>query len=364
MPKLEITVGKALGGFVCIVDIPDTLEELAKNSRFNCEIENIGKGELEAVFYDSKDISIGNIYLTDKNAVENLKKIAEKTGYKLKKGQTTFGFKLSDDQRDLVRNTIMQNCQSLVLKTIKEEGIKILYEQQFSNYDWPTLALNEWRLIENPTTDFFMSILSDEGIKANTLFEYLKEKGILKEKKRTFTGWSEVELTDYEATINIQQAIEIIEHFSASKKEKGISKIKAEIEKLQAMSMEEFVRSYLIDKIHVTEEGYFSSCDPFCDDCFWWDYFDYKLTPKEILQKAPTFTVRSEKGKIYTYYRPTKELIKELANQEEIKKMKADKIENLKNNYEAIKKEKNSRIEALKNMLLDKTETTQSLETV
>lgn len=353
MPKLEITVGKALGGFTCIVDIPDTLEELARNSKINCKIENIGKGELEAVFYDSKDVSVGNIYLSDKKAVENIKKIAEKAGYKLKKEQKTFGFKLSDDQKELVKNTIMQNYESLVLKAIKEEGIKILYEQQFSNYDWPTLALNEWRLIENPTTDFFMSILSDEGVKANTLFEYLKEKGLLKEKKRIFSGWSKVELIDYEATISIQQAIEIIEHFSASKKEKGISGIQAEIEKLQAMSMEEFVRSYLIKKVHVTEEGYFSSCDPYCDDCFWWDYFDHNLTPKEILKKAPTFTVRSEKGKIYTYYCPTKELVEKLANHEEIKKLKANKIKTLENNYEAIKKSKNSKIETLKNMLLE-----------
>jgi hypothetical protein len=71
-----------------------------------------------------------------------------------------------------------------------------------------------------------------------------------------------------------------------------------------------------IRQIHVDEDGCFSDCPSFCDDCVWLSYWDTRKTPliREVKKLSETFQVRSYQGKAYTYFSPTPEAIQFLIN--------------------------------------------------
>lgn len=69
------------------------------------------------------------------------------------------------------------------------------------------------------------------------------------------------------------------------------------------------------DRVHVTEDGYFSDCGPYCDDCFWFTHVQKPYCDdNDVRRIAETFTVRSEKGKVYTYYKPSTAIFNILKN--------------------------------------------------
>lgn len=93
-----------------------------------------------------------------------------------------------------------------------------------------------------------------------------------------------------------------------NKKQKRIK----EIEEILSKSDEQLASILFIDKVHVTEDGYFSDCPPYCDDCF---FYDYVVNPyyKDVKDIATTFIVKSKKGKTYTYYSPNLKVLSLLA---------------------------------------------------
>jgi len=82
------------------------------------------------------------------------------------------------------------------------------------------------------------------------------------------------------------------------------------------MNDEEVVRKSWVEAVHVDEDGSFSDCPDYCDDCFWHSHWDVHTVPAAALPKVKnlsnTFVVRSSYGKNYTYFAPTNESVQYL----------------------------------------------------
>jgi len=88
------------------------------------------------------------------------------------------------------------------------------------------------------------------------------------------------------------------------------------------------------DEVHVTEDGYFSECDRFCDDCFWFKYI-VKPYYNDVRDITNTFIIKGNNGKSYTYYKPNSDALKilETKYQNEVTKT----IEKITNEIKKIK---------------------------
>jgi hypothetical protein len=74
----------------------------------------------------------------------------------------------------------------------------------------------------------------------------------------------------------------------------------------------DLIESYIwrtwIKQVRVTPEGEFSHCGEECTECQLRDYFDVYKTPMidHVKPLSDTFQVMNHKGKVYTYYSPTR----------------------------------------------------------
>ena len=77
---------------------------------------------------------------------------------------------------------------------------------------------------------------------------------------------------------------------------------------MEQVNFEQIIKLMWLKQVHVDEGGYFSDCPDYCDDCFWFDYFDIHATPRfnEFRHLCISFAVSSQ-YKSYTYYAPTQE---------------------------------------------------------
>jgi len=82
-----------------------------------------------------------------------------------------------------------------------------------------------------------------------------------------------------------------------------VAELEQKISELRSLSPEHLVRRYFTEAIHITEDGCFSNCPSYCDDCFWVDIWS-KDTPEDVRVAAPILEVRnSESGRTYIYRR-------------------------------------------------------------
>lgn len=91
------------------------------------------------------------------------------------------------------------------------QGFTLIYRQEVSNYDWPTLALDRWTAEPSEGYDYLKGLgLSDKDIRQ------VREPKV---EKRTFKGWSEVELEDYIYELTPQD-VQKLEQIAESRRKK------------------------------------------------------------------------------------------------------------------------------------------------
>jgi len=113
--------------------------------------------------------------------------------------------------------------------------------------------------------------------------------------------------------LQINRIILIFIQDNQSKKIKSNKLNEGKLQMNDKKTLEEMIKILYIKRVHVDEMGYFSICPDSCDDCFFYEYFDVKSTPRiqEVKKLSNRFFVRSRK-KRYTYYAPTEKAIKYL----------------------------------------------------
>jgi hypothetical protein len=90
------------------------------------------------------------------------------------------------------------------------------------------------------------------------------------------------------------------------------------------MSAAEAVRTWWIEKIHVTEDGEFSDCPPYCDDCFWVEVWG--AAPKDVKDAAPYYSVRGRHGKVYSYRRVDEKSFQIALRHPELERWRAERL--------------------------------------
>jgi len=159
-------------------------------------------------------------------------------------------------------------------------------------------------------------------VRDKDLMSNLEKKGLLRKETKEVEG---EEVIDYIAELSYSQLQELVWEFTKEAEEE----IKKEIENILSLPPEEIVRKYLTSQVHVTEDGYFSDCPPYCDDCFWYSYLT-KEVPEKYHRDAKRIIVRNKDGKDYVYSIAFPELIHKMAQDrdlvEKIRKEKIDQI--------------------------------------
>lgn len=170
------------------------------------------------------------------------------------------------------------------------------WEQEVSDYDFPTLALNKWNLSLDSKIELKKLGL---GKYASKLKAYAEENGLLKPEKRIFKGWSEVELTDYLLELSPELIGKAMSYLTPEEKS-ALEEERRQIQKLLE-NEKQIAEKIFFSEVHVDEMGYFSNCPPYCDDCFWLKHVkrEYIDAVRSVAEK---FFVRSHRGKTYTYY--------------------------------------------------------------
>lgn len=230
------------------------------------------------------------------------------SGKKAKEVPEVIDVRISEQEYNAIKEEqerIEKERQEKIWKAFLQNGVEVVWHQQVSDIDFPTIALDEWRLYSAGNL-LSTSYVSEKDLKK--VFLYAKAKGLLKEKKRTYRGYSEVELTDY----YLHLTPELLERAKMYRTEKEIEELKKEIQELKDLlsNEEKLLKKIFVSKVHVTEDGRFSDCEPWCDDCFWYEYI---VSPywKDIQNETKWFYVKGKK-KTYKYYAPTPETLAKL----------------------------------------------------
>jgi hypothetical protein len=106
--------------------------------------------------------------------------------------------------------------------------------------------------------------------------------------------------------------------------EAKVRELREAIDNVATMSAAEAVRTWWVKKIHVNEDGEFSDCPPYCDDCVWVEVWG--AAPKEIKDSAPYYSVRGRHGKVYFYRRVDEKSFQLALHHPELERWRADTI--------------------------------------
>lgn len=205
------------------------------------------------------------------------------------------------------------------IQDFKENGKELVFWQEVSNYDWPTMVLNKWNLgygdrewLERLLR--LLNIQEDAIVVERRIYKYCEKNDLFEIEKTIFKGWSEVECQNKKVKLT-QELLNNVLNFLTDAEKQKLEKEKEEIENLLSDETR-LLKRIFTDVVHITEDGYFSNHDLWCDDCFWWEYIIKPYSADEYVKKnAGAFTVKGRNGKIYTYRAPNQKVLKYLSQQ-------------------------------------------------
>ena len=217
------------------------------------------------------------------------------------------------------------------IDNIKKYPIKIRFQQRTGVVNSTTIAFDKWILDdEDIITQFIKYLFSEKkftyGIDYtwDDFFSILKKN--LKKEKVIRDG---MKLLEYVTVLNYNELVNAINEFTKKKKEET----RNEIEKIKTMSGEELVRRYLVGRIHINKNGWYSDDPDYAKDCVFLEYFLFD-TPEQYLKKAEKFYVMESKkvsSKQNLYYIASSDIVEEMARDidlvEKIRTLAIEKLE-------------------------------------
>ena len=117
-----------------------------------------------------------------------------------------------------------------------------------------------------------------------------------------YNTWYEWRIPYSELEKIIGEAKKVIDALKQAEREKEKESAKKEIENIRSYPLEKIAQKYFTEQIHVDEDGKFSSCEDFCDDCFFQQVWK-KDVEGAVRQASSPLEVEGKYGKIYTYRR-------------------------------------------------------------
>jgi hypothetical protein len=137
----------------------------------------------------------------------------------------------------------------------------------------------------------------------------------------------EAVFNDYSFTQDIIFAPSVLYSLLKETTESKVKDIKQKIDKTTIMSPEEAVKAWWITRVHVTEDGYFSECPSFCDDCMWVEVWG--AAPKEVKESAPYYSVKGRGGRVYSYRRVDQKSLRKALNHPQLEEERKSRIKAL-----------------------------------
>lgn len=164
-------------------------------------------------------------------------------------------------------------------------GGTIVYYQDWTNNVWaPSPTLYE---IFSPS-------------QLTNLYRYCEANKLFTEHSRVVKDYDEVTLTDKVITLTP-------ELFQA-----GVNYLSEQPRNEEVMNRDQVIADLFTAKLHVDEDGSFSTCPYWCDDCTWQAHIKAEYLDDYVRSSARTFVVYG-RTKDYTYYRPSAEILDYLA---------------------------------------------------
>jgi len=307
--KLILEVAKKIGGLNAVVeDDMKTVNVHAKSGEHVCR----GYISYASSRPENPTINYIKIYGSEK---EKLVSFLEKSGYKdiarkLKKHDEVY-FTLDEDQKKKIADKIMEVYKRF-LKDLKSGKIRINVVTVGSDYVYEVISVDTNELTRR------------YGIYGWDLFYHVVEEIYHLRKSERWKGRAGEDVTE--------EVCRIIREID----EKTRKEFEEKLQAIENMTSLDVVRNRYVGKVHVDENGCFSNCEPWCDDCVWIEYVKTKDFP-EVRQMCEGFTVKSRSGKVYFYYeaneKALKYIAKKLEKSGEIDKIKEEEKRNLIESY-------------------------------
>ena len=257
-----------------------------------------------SVKIDNKEMELGwslVFFYRDRYVVEiNNKILAKKLG--LSKNRIDIFLPETFDA-EKIKQEIIKEKESLLLPC------KITFEQKILTYDIP-IAKNEWQ-ISYEDEKKFVGLMNEKDW--NNLYQFAEEHNLFSlDEKRTKYGIKAVN-KNLVLTKEIYNLIKN-SYLPPEERKKIERNIEENQEKLNLIEKGN-VEWIFVGKVHVDEDGCFSECHPYCDDCMWFSHIKKEYLDDFVKKKAKTFSVRNRKtGKVYTYFSPSPEILEYLKN--------------------------------------------------
>ncbi len=290
-------------------------------------LEGMAKGEVS--FSISRDeISTSHLRIWGENSrkaiINKLPKDAQKQALK----QVPLQLAVPEETEHELKQYISHVYENRLIE-LKNQPIELRFKQKTMWIDGIFYTVDEWKLDEYEiATELLKDMLLNKhllfgvDVRDKDLMSSLESKGLLKKETKEVDG---EEVTDYIAELTYSQLEELVDDF-AKESEKELEK---KIDEIASLSPEEIVKKYLVGQVHVTEDGYFSDCPPYCDDCFWYSYLT-KEVPEKYHRDARRIIVRNKDGKDYVYSIAYPEIIRKIAQDRDlIEKIRKEKIDQI-----------------------------------
>jgi hypothetical protein len=132
---------------------------------------------------------------------------------------------------------------------------------------------------------------------------------------------------DYSFTQDIIFAPSVLYSLLKEMTESKVRDIKRKIDKITTMSPEEAIKAWWITGIHVTEDGSFSKCPEFCDDCLWVEVWG--AAPEDVKKIAPYYSVKGKRGRVYLYRKVDQRSFQKALNHPQLEEERKGRIKAL-----------------------------------
>lgn len=313
---MKLEIAKALGGVTAIIS--DNFKSV--------ELVGIGKAEVSYANLRPNSVIVNRIE-TNPFDVETNQKILDlmkengldTKAVKVKKdkaGKITkigvsdlcgFQFGLTDEQKKEIAVAYNAVCERFYIDFFAG---KISVKVSIVGCDWPHAVLSVGRE-------------KYEGVSMwNLAYPLLEEKFHIYEAHNWLPREKQVDGID--VTTDVLAEIVKVQRNKLAEDEKNAADYKRKNAELAALPDAQFIEAAFTDRIHVDEDGEFSDCPSFCDDCIWITVWK-KDAPQDVRNSAASFDVIG-KNKTYTYRLFSAETLKIFSSRhaDEIKKARVE----------------------------------------
>jgi len=270
------------------------------------------------------------------NAIyKKLEKVNPQVAKSMKKANQDIYLSISQSDYEMLNNAYHSDIEKLkqnLLAEFNQKGILLEFYPDRIDADGDIIYLSDSYKLSSESENLLTLLFNIDSDKiVEKVFNYCQKHNLFNTVKKQSKYDGNIVLV--KSVLLTQELLEKALKYVTENERKQLEKRLSYLESL--LSDKNKLLEYIFtNQVHITDEGFFSECDEFCDDCIYIRYIE-KPYYNDVKEHTESFTVKSKNGKSYTYYSPNEKVLKilETKYQNEVTKT----IEKITNEIKKIK---------------------------